>query len=141
MLVITYIYNYIKIKEMITMSENKKPKTITIVTPSFEQEEVIMPQNIRGVGETLKTFINSKSKEVDYKKSLEEFNKRIFEILNLLSDSKSDIKKFEDFQIDSVTFSLGVQIKGEVAVFGIGGVSTGADSGIKITINRQKNKF
>lgn len=123
------------------MSENKKPKTITIVTPSFEQEEVIMPQNIRGVGETLKTFINSKSKEVDYKKSLEEFNKRIFEILNLLSDSKSDIKKFEDFQIDSVTFSLGVQIKGEVAVFGIGGVSTGADSGIKITINRQKNKF
>ncbi len=126
---------------MITMSENKKPKTITIVTPSFEQEEVIMPQNIRGVGETLKTFINSKSKEVDYKKSLEEFNKRIFEILNLLSDSKSDIKKFEDFQIDSVTFSLGVQIKGEVAVFGIGGVSTGADSGIKITINRQKNKF
>jgi len=123
------------------MSENKRPKTITIVTPSFEQEEVIMPQNIQGIGKTLKTFIHGKSKEVNYKKSLEEFNGRIFEILNLLADSKSDIEEFKDFQIDSVTFSLGVQIKGEVAVFGIGGVSTGADSGIKITINRQKNKF
>ncbi len=121
------------------MSEQENPLTIQFLIPDFEMgivNEPISgePQAYEGPIEDINKYLVGQPQKLDFDKVQKEFQDRLFEVLSLLSDSKSVLG---NFQIDAVTFSVNVDLNGEVSILGSGGVSLGSESGFKVTLSRK----
>lgn len=120
------------------MSEQEKPLTIQFLIPDFEVGAVNEPlggetEAYEGAAEDISKYLVGQPQKLDFDKVQEEFNDRLFEVLSLLSHSKSVLK---DFQIDTVTFSVGVNLDGDVSILG-SGMSVGAEAGFQVTLARK----
>ena len=120
------------------MSE-QKPLTIQFLIPDFEVGIVSEPMGgepeaYEGSMEDINKYLVGRPQKLDFDKVQKEFNERLFEVLSLLSESKPIMK---NFQIDTVTFSVNVNLDGEVSILGSGGISVGPESGFKVTLARK----
>ncbi len=121
------------------MSEQENPLTIQFLIPDFEVGIVNEPlggepEPYEGSMEDINKYLVGRPQKLDFDKVQKEFNDRLFEVLSLLSESKSVLK---DFQIDTVTFSVNVNLDGEVSILGSGGISVGPEAGFKVTLSRK----
>lgn len=117
------------------LDRKKGGDKIKFVLPEFDVEQ---PVDI-AIDEQMKMEALSlsrlwpwgKTKDIEYEKVKEEINKIISDVLGILSSSKASL---EDFQIQTVTFSIGSDMKGNIGLLGFGGVSAGVQTGIEVTL-------
>jgi len=120
------------------MAEQEKPLTIQFFIPDFEVGVVSGPlsgesEEYEGAMEDMNKYLGQPQK-LDFDKVQKEFSDRLFEVLSLLSKSKP---VSNDFQIGTVTFSVGVNLKGEISILGSSGISVGSEAGIQVTLARK----
>ena len=120
------------------MAKQKKPLTIQFLIPDFEVGVVGEPlsgesEEYEGAMDEMNKYLGQPQK-LDFDKVQKEFNDRLFEILSLLSESKPISN---DFQIGTVTFSVGVNLDGKVSILGSSGISVGSETGIQVVLTRK----
>jgi hypothetical protein len=120
------------------MSKQEKPLTIQFLIPDFEVGIINEPlggeqEVYEGAIEDINKYIVGQPQKLDFDKVQKEFNDRLFEVLSLLSESKPVLK---NFQIDTVTFSLSVNLDSEVSILG-SGMSVGSEAGFQVTLSRK----
>lgn len=120
------------------MSEDEKP-TIEFLLPEFEADEQFGSTKLRAPNyasvQGVRDYLLGRREPLDLEEVQNNFNKRITEVLNLLSKSET-IKN--DFQIESISFSVGVSGEGHVSILGFAGASIGADAGFQVIMTRKK---
>ena len=121
------------------MAEQEKPLTIQFLIPDFEVGVVGEPlsgesEEYEGTIEDMNKYIIGQPQKLDFDKVQKEFNDRLFEVLSLLSESKP---VSNDFQINEVTFSVGVNLDGKVSILGSNGISVGSETGLQVTLTRK----
>ncbi|MGB9977815.1 Pepco domain-containing protein [Methanobacterium sp.] len=121
------------------MAEQEKPLTIQFLIPDFEVGVINEPlsgesEEYEGAMEDMNRYLIGQPQKLDFDKVQKEFNNRLFEVLSLLSESKP---VSNDFQIDKVTFSVGVNLDGKVSILGSSGISVGSETGIQVTLARK----
>ncbi len=121
------------------MAGQEKPLTIQFLIPDFEVGVIDEPlrgeeEEYEGAMEDMNRYLIGQPQKLDFDKVQKEFNDRLFEVLSLLSESKTVPA---DFQIDKVTFSVGVNLDGKVSIFGSSGISVGSETGIQVTLARK----
>ena len=117
----------------------KKPLTIQFLIPDFEVGVVNAPlsgegEDYEGTMEDVNKYLIGQPQKLDFDKVQREFNDRLFEVLSLLSESKPVLN---EFQVDKVTFSVGVNLEGKVSILGSSGISVGSETGIQVTLARK----
>ena len=120
------------------MAKQKKPLTIQFLIPDFEVGVVNEPlsgesEEYEGAMDEMNKYLGQPQK-LDFDKVQKEFNDRLFEILSLLSESKPISN---DFQIGTITFSVGVNLDGKVSILGSSGISVGSETGIQVALTRK----
>lgn len=119
------------------MSRNEEMDTIRFIVPDFD---VNIPSDMpREQQQKMETIIQSQAfwgipKSVEIKDTKEKINKLISQVLDILSDSKSSLSNFE---MSTVTFSIGLDLEGNLGILGFGRVSATAKTGIEITMVRK----
>ena len=121
------------------MAKQKKPLTIQFIIPDFEVGVVSEPlsgesEEYEGAMDDMNKYLIGQPQKLDFDKVQKEFNDRLFEILSLLSESKPISN---DFQIGTVTFSVGVNLDGKVSILGSSGISVGSETGIQVVLTRK----
>ncbi|HEX3013467.1 MAG TPA: hypothetical protein VHO92_04230 [Methanobacterium sp.] len=120
------------------MAEQKKPLTIQFLIPDFEvgvvSESLSREEEYESAVEDVNKYLIGQPQKLDFDKVQKEFNDRLFEILSLLSESKPVLN---EFQVDTVTFSVGVNLDGKVSILGSSGISVGSETGIQVTLARK----
>lgn len=120
------------------MAGHEKPLTIQFLIPDFEVGVVSEPlsgeEEYEGAMEDVNKYLIGQPQKLDFDKVQKEFNDRLFEVLSLLSESKPVLN---DFQVDTVTFSVGVNLDGKVSILGSSGISVGSETGIQVTLARK----
>ena len=117
----------------------EKPLTIQFLIPDFEVGVINEPlrgeeEEYEGAMEDMNRYLIGQPQKLDFDKVQKEFNSRLFEVLSLLSESKPAPN---DFQVDKITFSVGVNLDGKVSILGSSGISVGSESGIQVTLARK----
>jgi hypothetical protein len=117
----------------------EKPLTIQFLIPDFEVGVTNEPLNgegedYEGTMEDVNKYLIGQPQKLDFDKVQGEFNDRLFEVLSLLSESKPVLN---EFQVDKVTFSVGVNLEGKVSILGSSGISVGSETGIQVTLARK----
>lgn len=121
------------------MAGQEKPLTIQFLIPDFEVGVIKEPlsseaEEYEGAMEDMNRYLIGQPQKLDFDKVQKEFNDRLVEVLSLLSESKPVLN---DFQVDKVTFSVGVNLDGKVSILGSSGISVGSESGIQVTLARK----
>ena len=121
------------------MAEPEKPLTIQFLIPDFEVGVVDESlgsgsEEYEGTMEDMNRYLIGQPQKLDFDKVQKEFNNRLFEVLSLLSESKPISN---DFEVDKVTFSVGVNLNGKVSILGSSGISVGSETGIQVTLARK----
>ena len=117
----------------------EKPLTIQFLIPDFEVGVASEPlsgegEDYEGTMEDVNKYLIGQPQKLDFDKVQREFNDRLFEVLSLLSESKPVLN---EFQVDKVTFSVGVNLEGKVSILGSSGISVGSETGIQVTLARK----
>lgn len=118
------------------MAGQEKPLTIQFLIPDFEVG--VINEHLGGESEDyenamedMNRYLIGQPQKLDFDKVQKEFRDRLFEVLSLLSESKA---VSTDFQVDKVTFSVGVNLDGKVSILGSSGISVGSETGIQVTL-------
>lgn len=121
------------------MAEPEKPLTIQFIIPDFEVGVTNEPLSSEsgeygGAMEDMNRYLIGQPQKLDFDKVQKEFNDRLVEVLSLLSESKP-VPNY--FQVDKITFSVGVNLDGKVSILGSSGISVGSETGIQVTLARK----
>lgn len=115
------------------MSENEKMNSIRFIVPAFDSDmlkDMSVDQQPQ-IGAVIQSQAFGMPKSIEIKDAKDKINKLISQVLDILSEAESSLNNFE---MSTVTFSIGLDLEGNLGILGFGGVSATASTGVEITM-------